>query len=211
MIFDYDGVVVDSERALADLVIEIVAERGGAVGYTDFGHLFGTVDADDVWDALVPTWCDGFTGAELDRELSVRAPAVVEHLPPLEGVRELLAAARADGWRIGLGTGADRERLERRLARNELFELFDAIVTRADVSRGKPEPDIFLEVARRLDVDPDACVVLEDSPHGCQAGIAAGMRVIACPSVVTAHCVFPDGVARVTSLLEISLGGEGGI
>lgn len=79
------------------------------------------------------------------------------------------------------------------------------IVTRADVARGKPAPDIFLEAARLLGVEPRACLVLEDSPHGCEAALAAGMRVVACPSVVTAHCAFPEGVALVGSLLDVTL------
>jgi riboflavin kinase len=104
-----------------------------------------------------------------------------------------------------LGTGATRQSLERRLAGGGLVDAFDVIVTRADVERGKPAPDIFLEVARRLEVAPADCLVLEDSPHGCEAALAAGMQIIACPSVVNAHCEFPDGVRVVASLLEVSL------
>jgi beta-phosphoglucomutase-like phosphatase (HAD superfamily) len=78
-------------------------------------------------------------------------------------------------------------------------------VTRADVARGKPAPDIYLEVARRLEVRPEECLVLEDSAIGCEAALAAGMRVIACPSVVTAHCTFPAAATRVQSLHDVVL------
>jgi HAD superfamily hydrolase (TIGR01509 family) len=206
LIFDYDGLVVDSERLLADAVIEVVTERGGSAAYTDFGHLFGTLDADHLWAELIPTWCDDLTYDEMASVLAERLPERVERLPPLPGVRELIDTARADGWSIALGTGATRASLDRRLLGGGLSGAFDVIVTRADVERGKPAPDIFLEVARRLDVEPADCLVLEDSPHGCEAALAAGMRVIACPSVVNAHCEFPLGVARVSSLLEVSLG-----
>jgi HAD superfamily hydrolase (TIGR01509 family) len=205
LIFDYDGLVVDSERAMADCVIEIVTERGGMVGYTDFGHLFGTLDADHLWADLVPTWCDGLSYDELDRELWRRLPDRVVGLPPLPGVRELIDSARTQGWHTALGTGASREWLEERLRRGGLTGGFDVIVTRADVARGKPAPDIFLEVARRLAADPADCLVLEDSPHGCEAALAAGMRAVACPSPVNAHCDFPVGVRRVRSLLEVKL------
>jgi putative hydrolase of the HAD superfamily len=206
LIFDYDGLVVDSERVLGDAVIEVVAERGGSASYIDFGHLFGTLDADHLWAELIPTWCD-LTYDEMADELAVRLPERVERLPPLPGVRELMDAARADGWFVALGTGATLSSLERRLRGGGLADAFDVIVTRAEVERGKPAPDIFLEVARRLDVAPADCLVLEDSPHGCEAALAAGMRVIACPSVVNAHCEFPPGVARVSSLTEVSLDG----
>jgi HAD superfamily hydrolase (TIGR01509 family) len=208
LIFDYDGLVVDSERVLADGIIEVVTERGGHVSYTDFGHLFGRIDIDHVWAELVPTWCQGLTFEDLDVQLRERIPARVESLQPMPGVRELIDAARADGWRTALGTGASQPRLNTRLRGGGLADAFDVVVTRAEVPRGKPFPDIFLEVARRLDAEPADCLVLEDSPHGCEAALAAGIPVIACPSTVTAHCEFPVGVPRVSSLLEVVLPGR---
>jgi HAD superfamily hydrolase (TIGR01509 family) len=123
----------------------------------------------------------------------------------LPGVQELLDAAHRRGLRVGLGTGNIVSTLERRLGRHGVFDRFDAIVTRAEVAQGKPAPDIYLEVARRLRVDPQACLVLEDSAVGCEAAVAAGMRVIACPSIVTEHCPYPDGVQRVSSLRDLAL------
>ena len=205
LLFDYDGLVVDTERTLADVIIELVVAHGGSITYADFGHLFGSTEVDHLWEELLPTWCTGLTLADLEAHAGEVLPAINDALPPLPGVRELLAAARAEGWRTGLGTGSDRARITPRLERHGLLGLFDVIVTRADVARGKPAPDIFLEAARRLSVDPADCLVLEDSPHGCEAALAAGMRVIACPSVVTEHCTFPDGIERVRSLVDVTL------
>jgi HAD superfamily hydrolase (TIGR01509 family) len=204
LVFDYDGLIVDSERVQAECLIEIVGEWGATISIEDFGHLFGTVDAGHVWDELLDRWC-GRTVAELDDRLRVMMPPIKDALPLLDGVRELLDAAHDAGLRVGIGTGNSHEILERRLGRHGIFDRFDAVVTRADVEHGKPAPDIYLEVARRLDVDPAECLVLEDSVPGCEAALAAGMRVIACPSVVSAHLAFPDGVARVTSLREVTL------
>ena len=204
IIFDYDGLIVDSERLEADLVIEALAEWGVTVGYEDFGHLFGTVDADHEWQLLVDKWC-GRTATELESIVRPRITPLKERQALLPGVLELLAAAEARGLKIGLGTGNSLEVLERRLGRHGIFDRFHTVVTRAEVAHGKPAPDIFLEVARRLKVAPAACLVLEDSVHGCEAAIAAGMRVIACPSVVTLHCEYPDTVERVATLLEVRL------
>jgi len=126
-------------------------------------------------------------------------------LPLLPGVQELLDVARDRGLRVGLATGNTRAILERRLGRHGVFGRFDAVVTRVEVERGKPHPDIYVEVARRLDVATDACLVLEDSVLGCEAALAAGMRVIACPSVVTAHLTFPAEAQRVASLVDVQL------
>ncbi|MBA2610066.1 MAG: HAD family phosphatase [Actinobacteria bacterium] len=204
LIFDYDGLIVDSERIEADLIIEAVKEWGAEITYADFGHLFGSVDADHHWEALMARWC-GRTLEELEARIHPIVPSLKETQPLLPGVRELIDAAHAAGVRIGLGTGNRLDVLERRLGRHGVFDRFDGIVTRADVANGKPAPDIYLEVARRLDVAPADCLVLEDSVPGCEAGIAAGMRVIACPSVVSTHCEFPVGIERVASLLEVRL------
>jgi putative hydrolase of the HAD superfamily len=203
-VFDYDGLIVDSERIEAECIIEIVGEWGATIAIEDFGHLFGTVDADHVWDELLGSWC-GRTIAELDERLSVMVPPLKDALPLLDGVRELLDAAHAAGIRTAIGTGNSRSTVERRLGRHGVFDRFDVVVTRRDVEHGKPAPDIFLEVARRLDLDPSECLVLEDSVPGCEAALAAGMRVIACPSIVSAHLTFPDGATRVTSLREVTL------
>lgn len=204
VIFDFDGLIIDSERVEADCIIEIVAEWGHPMSYADIGHLFGSVDADEQWDELLVATC-GRTMAELDDRLRTMVSPLKDQLPLLPGVRDLLDAAHQRGLGVGIGTGNTIATLERRLGRHDVFERFDAIVTRSEVAHGKPAPDIYLEVARRLQARPAACLVLEDSAIGCEAALAAGMRVIACPSVVTAHCAFPTGVQRVQSLHEVAL------
>jgi HAD superfamily hydrolase (TIGR01509 family) len=204
LIFDFDGLIIDSERVEADCIIEIVAEWGSSLSYADIGHLFGTVDADEQWNDLLGATC-GRTLSELDERLRTMVSPLKDGLPLLPGVRDLLDAAHQRGLRVGIGTGNTVANLERRLGRHGVFERFDAIVTRTEVLNGKPAPDIYLEVARRLGARPEACLVLEDSAIGCEAALAAGMRVIACPSVVTAHCTFPIGVPRVQSLHEVAI------
>jgi HAD superfamily hydrolase (TIGR01509 family) len=204
LIFDFDGLIIDSERVEADCIIEIAAGWGHTMSYADFGHLFGSVDADAQWEELLGTMC-GRSLAELEEQLHVGVSARKDELPLLPGVRDLLDAAHQRGLRVGIGTGNTIANLERRLGHHGVFERFDAIVTRAEVARGKPAPDVYLEVARRLQSPPGSSLVLEDSTVGCEAALAAGMRVVACPSVVTAHLTFPDGVRRVGSLLEVAL------
>ncbi len=204
VIFDYDGLIVDSERVEADHVIAVLNGWGATVSYEDFGHLFGSVDADEHWELLLTDWC-GRTLADLETELHerLRSSGVKERLPLLPGVRDLLETAQARHLRVGLATGNSFDAVERRLGRHGVWDRFHAVVTRADVAHGKPAPDIYLETARRLGVEPRECLVLEDSLPGCEAAIAAGMRVVVCPSVVSAHCAFPEGIERVTTLLDV--------
>jgi HAD superfamily hydrolase (TIGR01509 family) len=204
VIFDFDGLILDTERVEADRIIEIVADWGHTLSYTDIGHLFGSVDADEQWNELLGATC-GRSVMELDQQLRAIVSPLKDELPLLPGVRELLDTAHDRGLRVGIGTGNTIATIERRLGRHGIFDRFDAIVTRADVAHGKPAPDIYLEAARRLHAPPHACLVLEDSAIGCEAALAAGMQVIACPSVVTAHCNFPVEVVRVQSLHDVSL------
>jgi HAD superfamily hydrolase (TIGR01509 family) len=204
LIFDFDGLMVDTERVEADSIIEVLAGWGVTVTYQDFGHLFGSVDATEQWDELLGTWCSR-TADEVDALIRAKVGPIKDALPLMPGVRELLDAAANLGLRVGLGTGNTLSNLEKRLGRHGVFDRFDAIVTRQEVVAGKPAPDIYLEVARRLRVPTSACLVLEDSAIGCEAALAAGMRVIACPTAVTAHCAYPDGVERVASLVEVQL------
>ena len=204
VIFDFDGLMIDSERVEADCIIEALASWGANVSYNDFGHLFGSVDADTQWNALLEEWC-GRTAEELDEAIRTKTAVLKDELPLLPGVRELIDLARDRALLVGLATGNTLSTLQRRLGRHGVFDRFDAIVTRSEVSAGKPAPDIYLETARRLDVPAGACLVLEDSVVGCEAALAAGMRVIACPTVVTAHCTYPDGAEVVSSLIHVTL------
>lgn len=209
LIFDYDGLIVDSERQLADCFVEVMSGVGATVTVEEIGHLFGSTEMDHLWDELITARCD----RTVDEIIALMTPIVRarhDELPLLPGVRDLLGVARERDWRVGLATGQDLDRLPGRLARLEIHDAFDAIVTAEEVERGKPHPDIYVECARRLDVGAADCLVLEDSVPGCEAALAAGMRVIACPSSVTAHCEFPADARRVTSLLEL-LEAEGGI
>ena len=207
VIFDYDGLMVDSERVLAECIVDAITEFGGRVTIEEFGHLFGSTEMDHEWERLLPVWCGRPVAL---RELEEHITPVVRErgdaLPLMPGVIDLIEGARVGGWKLGLGTGqSSRTRLEARLRRNSVFDCFDAIVTVAEVARGKPAPDIFLEVACRLGSEPAECVVLEDSVPGCEAALAAGMRVVVCPSLVSMHCEFPPSVPRVESLCELTV------
>ena len=125
MIFDFDGLIVDSERVEADDIIAIVAEWGHTLSYSDFGHLFGSVDADDQWDELLGATC-GRSVMELDRQLRAIVSPLKDELPLLPGVRELLELAHHRGLRVGIGTGNILPTLQRRLGRHGIFDRFDA-------------------------------------------------------------------------------------
>jgi HAD superfamily hydrolase (TIGR01509 family) len=178
-----DGLLVDSERmerrawqaAAIAHGIDMTDERFASfIGHpADEGekllrHYYG--DAFDV---------DAFRASCHDRMHALMADGGVPLRP---GAREWIAFVAELGLPIGLATSSGPALVAERLG--ALVSLFDAVVTRADVARGKPFPDLYLEAASRLGVPPHACVALEDSPTGARAAIAAGMHVIVIPDLV---------------------------
>jgi HAD superfamily hydrolase (TIGR01509 family) len=207
LIFDFDGLIIDTEGLYASALVEILAPHGITPDLDAMGHLFGSTGPqnDAAWAAVLAEWGDHWDMAGLGQLILHHAGDRFDELPLLPGVLELLDAADEAGWGLAIATGKDRARLDQHLDRLDIGKRFDEIVTAAEVPRGKPAPDIFLEAARRLDVPPPACVVLEDSLPGCEGALAAGMVAVACPGTVTAGLEFPATVRRVASLLHVSL------
>ncbi|MDP9067930.1 MAG: HAD-IA family hydrolase [Actinomycetota bacterium] len=208
LIFDFDGLVIDSETLTAKVAMEIVSERGGTSELGDWAPLFGPTgpDIDTEWGRTLTRLLGPHVDpAEFDALLTERRRPLVDDLQPLPGVLELMEAARKKGWKIGLATGHDGTPLMSTLERLRLLGRFDAIVQTTEVGRSKPAPDILLEAARRLQLDPHECLVLEDSIAGYQAAEAAGMSVVVCPCEVTKFSTFPDEVMLVESLVDVNL------
>src|SRR3954454_16933344 len=106
LVVDFDGLMIDSERVLAEAVVEMVTERGGELAVEDISHLFGSTDVDQEWERLVPTWCDPpMTLEELEAPVWPAVHEQVDLLPLLPGVADLLDAARDAGWKLALATG----------------------------------------------------------------------------------------------------------
>ncbi|MHB1488220.1 MAG: HAD family hydrolase [Acidimicrobiales bacterium] len=214
VIFDFDGVVVDSETISARTVVGFMAGLGATVRPEEFVDLFGTTgpEHDQKWRDLFRVWLGPEVNlADVEAALDKAVDAAKAGAPLTDGAMECLESAQGAGCRIGLATGKARPSLVVELDRHQIQGYFEAVVTSQEVSRGKPAPDVFLEVARQLDVTPRDCLVVEDSVPGCEAGLAAGMIVVGCPSPVTAGRALPAGVHRVGSVREIQLGGPGSL
>ena len=202
VVFDFDGLMIDSESEVAACVADVLAARGLPFALEDVAHLFGSTDTAAEWDRVLAP--HGLSLAELRPEVDAMLRPRVDALPLLPGVVDVLDAAAGSGWATAIATGTDRPRLDAHLARLGISSRFDAIVTRWEVAEGKPAPDIYVEAAARLGQPAAGCLALEDSLPGCVAAMAAGMRVIVCPSPVTAGCAFPPSVRRVASLVEVA-------
>ncbi|UQW99775.1 HAD family hydrolase [Streptomyces sp. RerS4] len=174
VIFDCDGVLVDTERIAARVQVTLGARFGWPLTEAEVISLFlGLSDASvreqvaaRLGDAVALEWEESFR--------RLHAEAVDVGLSPVEGLPEALA-------RITLPTcvasSGSHEKMRHTLGRTGLYEHFAGrIHSASEVPRGKPAPDLFLYAAARMGVDPAACVVVEDSPPGVEAARAAGMR-----------------------------------
>jgi len=181
VIFDLDGVLVDSEQLWNGAKKQVVLGTGG--------HW-----SEDAPKAMIgmssPEWSQymhdqlGVPGdaEEINRDVVRRMEqAYRTQLPLLPGATEAVRALQSR-WPLGLASSSNREIIDLVLQLSGLTDAFSATVSSEEVEHGKPAPDVYLEGARLLDVGPTRCVAIEDSSNGLRAAAAAGMAVIAVPN-----------------------------
>jgi beta-phosphoglucomutase family hydrolase len=191
LIFDMDGVIVHSNPVHREAWIAYNRRHGlettEAMHQFMYGKRNDEIVRDFYGEALTPAeiFAHGADKEALYREmmLPLLPGAFVPGLPAF--------IERHDNLAIGLGTNAEPPNVKFILEQASLGHFFQAIVDGHQVARAKPAPDVYLEVARRLEVEPENCVVFEDSHSGVAAALAAGMRVV---GVRTTHPSF-DGVS----------------
>jgi HAD superfamily hydrolase (TIGR01509 family) len=181
VLFDQDGVLVDSEGAWDAARRAIVAENGGEWKAEATRAMMG-MSAPEWSRYLRDELGVGLAPEEISARVVARLLAGYERsLPLLPGAVEAVKRVAAR-WPVGLASSANRGVIDAVLAASGLDGVFGASVSGEEVARGKPSPDIYLEAARRLRVDAAGCAAVEDSTNGLRAAAAAGMRVVAFPN-----------------------------
>ena len=207
LILDFDGLILDTETPIFEEWRAEFRRRGHDLGLDVWQHALGTHGVFDPCTHLASLMEQAFDHDALRLELRARILPRCEAQPLLPGVALRVREARALGLRTAVASSSSAAWVEGWLVTHGIRDQFQAVCTRDDVERVKPAPDLYLLAARRLGVEPGACVVFEDSPNGLRAARAAGMRCVAIPNPVTcglpleADVVLPslDG----TSLSEI--------
>ena len=190
VVFDMDGLMLDSERAINDCMARAASELGHDLPASLWLQMIGG------GDALCRRLLRERIGADATAELLARAEAMydvvadagTDHRP---GIIDLLDWLVARGIPRAVATSTRRPLAMRKLAAARLLPYFDAVCTSSDVAAPKPAPDVYLLAASKLGVDPARCLVLEDSPTGVRAALAAGMTPIQVPDMLV-----PDDAAR---------------
>jgi HAD superfamily hydrolase (TIGR01509 family) len=205
-LFDFDGLILDTEWPEIEAWTEIYAEHGH--GYPD-----------EVWQNVIGRGAEqeavrpagylaSLTGRPVDQlsaDYDARKTAKLLLQPVLPGVAKLLDEAKNLGCAVAAVSSSNHEWVEGHLLRLGLHDRFDAFFCSDDVTRTKPNPDLYLLALRSLDVTAENAVVFEDSPPGIAAGKAAGLRVIAVPNPVTIRLDLSAADIVLRSLEEVSL------
>jgi HAD superfamily hydrolase (TIGR01509 family) len=203
VLFDCDGVLVDSEPVVNRVLAEMLGELGWAISLAETMRVFvGKMVRDEAaliqartGFALTEAWLEQFR----QRRNAALALELVEVAGATGAVRELHAAL---GGRIAVASGADRHKVELQLAKIGLLDCFAGrIFSGQEQPRGKPHPDVYLAAAAALGVPPVRCAVVEDTVTGARAGLAAGATVFGYAPASAGHdhadALLAAGVARV--------------
>jgi len=202
LIFDFDGLIVDTESPLIDSYAAVHTKYGVQFDRTAFLRSVGHADyAFDPWHGFSPH----ADRAALELERRTIKDELLAKQPVLPGVTALLDTGRAHGLRIGLASNSTHSWVEPHLRRIGLHGYFEFFACREDAPSPKPEPDLYKLVLNRFGLRGHEAIAFEDSQTGVTAAKRANCWTVAAPNLSTAHHDFSVADRRVTSLAEVRL------
>lgn len=177
IIFDMDGVIIDSEPLHRKLEMELIEELGGEITIEEHSTFIGTTDY-YMWNTLK----DRFNIEKpLDEIIHMKRKRFIEniHLVHLvDNFQEFIESLQGNGYVMGLASSNNRKAVDTVIDMFKLNKYLKVAVSGEDVVHGKPNPEIFLKTAEKMDIEPSSCLVIEDAKNGVIAAKAAGMKCI---------------------------------
>jgi len=180
VIFDMDGVLIDSEPAYLDMNKRLFADFGIEMDEKDYKALVG-LPSIPMWTMLKKKYdlkneVNDFLMIEKKRMHEILESDIISN--PVEGVTELLGTLRENNFKLSIASSSAKENVNFIISKLNLTGYFDFIISGEEVKNGKPSPDIFLAVSGKFRISPDKCYVIEDSNNGIIAARTAGMNCI---------------------------------
>jgi len=180
VLFDMDGVLVDSEPFICEAAILMFRELGVKVSHEDFKPFVGMGENRYIGGVAQQHGVNIDIDQVKARTYEIYGEIVRGKLKPLPGVHEFISKCTRKGFRLALATSADRIKMEINLKETGLsIDSFQAIITGLDVKNKKPSPEIYLKAAKNLGINPENCLVVEDAVTGIESGKTAGCRCLA--------------------------------
>ena len=188
VIFDMDGLLLDTERATFDAFQKVGEDIGCDITRDFYCSMIGVSEPYAI-NMLTQKFGSGFDGKGFFLKVreSVKKSYSLNGVPVKDGAKELLEFLKESGIECALGSSSAREWVERLLKSAGLFDYFTVFVCGDEVRKAKPDPEIFIKACKKLGTEPTDAVVLEDSPFGIEAAHSAGVPVICVPDML-----YPD-------------------
>lgn len=209
VVFDFDGLIIDSEWVIYENAAVAFAEHGHDLSVEAWSVVVGSNERDEAahWLALCEAvGADGFRREDFVAAYEAQDRSNRDSLPPLPGVLDLADALLAAGVGLAIASSSSRAWLDRHVGRLELADHFPVLIGSDLVGGvGKPAPDVYLRALAELGADPARSVALEDSTHGVAAAKAAGMSVVAVPGRVTRSHDLSAADLVVASLADVTV------
>jgi beta-phosphoglucomutase len=205
VIFDMDGVLVDTFDAHFESWNVVARQEGTEMTRQQFAETFGRTSR-EIITLLWPEKRDDLSAIrEFDdrKEVAFRE-IIANEFPAMPGVGTLLQSLAADGISMAVGSSGPPPNVALVLEKLGAAEIFDALVTGEDVTRGKPDPQVFLMAADRLGIPPERCIVVEDAQPGVAAARAAGMRCVGIASAGRSRDDLTEADLVIDSLTELN-------
>lgn len=204
ILFDNDGILVDTERLYMQATREILATVGVDLTVELYIDHSLTRGLNTMKLAAAAGACDREIEALRARRNARYSQLLQETHCVIDGVEHALQRLHGK-FRMGVVTGSRRDHFEIIHAKSGLLKYFDFHVTREDYRESKPAPDAYLEAMRRHALSPGQCIAIEDSPRGCEAAVAAGLRCLVIPTALTRKSNFRGAHRLLNSAAEILL------
>ena len=204
VIFDMDGVLIDSVKYHWQAMNEVLSDYGISVPDKQLPKYIGR----PLRSQLEQLGNENDVELDYDilnHKISVIKQALLENIQPKEGVIQLLELLKTNNVPIAIATSNTRDETDRRLIVAGIRDYFSVLVTEDDVTEHKPNPAVYLEAARQLGANPKDCIVFEDAPAGVRAAKGAGMTCVAIQTPFTNATDLQAADTVVTSLLQVDM------
>ena len=193
IIFDMDGVLVDSENAIRAACIEMFKRRGHAAEPDDFIPFTGMVENRFI-GGVAEKYGLAFEPSMKAEAYAIYAEIADEYIIVYEGIKDLIPELKKRGYKIAVASAADEIKVNVNLKCIGLTAAdFDGVVTGSDVTKHKPDPEAFLKACAKINGVPGECLVVEDAEAGCMAAKAAGMYCAGVPSTFSKQALINAG------------------
>jgi len=206
LIFDMDGVIIDSEPLQAEIAVHVLKKLGGNPQPREFYEFIG-VRNEEMWTILkerhnIKESVKEILEIHQDYKKKRFSEADVE---TVEGIPELIKEAKSRGLKIALATSSPKFLAEHILKKFDLYKYFNVLVTADDITHSKPDPEIYIKAAQFLGVKPEECIAIEDAHFGVKAAKAAGMKCIAYVNPNSGNQDLSEADCKVYSIKDIRL------